>query len=58
MSKAKLLGPFRQILTMSNLSVKGPISNDQLEIIVQGGVLIQGTRISDIGNFIDLKERH
>ncbi|MHA1746316.1 MAG: hypothetical protein ACTSWW_09975, partial [Promethearchaeota archaeon] len=43
-----LIGPFKQILTMRNLPEHGPITDDQLEIIDDGGVIIEGQKIYKI----------
>ena len=47
----KLLGPFKQIIPMTGLSLKGAISDNQLEIIKDGGILIEGKKIHAIGEF-------
>ena len=50
-----LFGPFTQILTMSNMAFKGSLSDDQLRIIKNGGIIVEGDRIVEVGNFSDLK---
>lgn len=52
----KLIGPFTELLTMRNLPQKGPISDSDLEVIKQAGVLIEGDYISKVGNFMELSE--
>ena len=47
----KLIGPFKQIIPMTGLSLKGAISDNQLEIIKDGGILIKGEKIHAIGEF-------
>ncbi|MEN7548221.1 imidazolonepropionase [Rapidithrix thailandica] len=54
MKNIKLIGPFRQILTMANLPEGGPIKDDSLELIENGGVLIQGEHILKVGTYKDL----
>jgi imidazolonepropionase len=54
---AKLIGPFVQIVTMRNLPLKGPLSDDQLEIISQGGVLVSDGKILDVGEYTDLESK-
>ena len=44
----KLLGPFSEIVTMARMPDSGPLVDDQLEIIRDGGVIIEGDRIFDI----------
>lgn len=51
-----LIGPFRQILTMVSLPMKGPIRDDSLQIIREGGVLLDGGRIHAVGPFDTLTE--
>ena len=47
----KLIGPFKQIVTLANLPLRGKLSDDQLEIIENGGILVENGIIADIGNF-------
>ncbi|MCI4670704.1 MAG: imidazolonepropionase [Bacteroidia bacterium] len=49
-----LIGPFRQLLTMRNLPLKGAISDEQLEIIEEGGILFLNGEIKQIGKFDDM----
>ncbi|MBD8083824.1 imidazolonepropionase [Chryseobacterium caseinilyticum] len=51
----KLFGPFRQVVTLANLPLRGKLSDAQLEIIVDGGILIQNGKILQTGNFETLK---
>jgi imidazolonepropionase len=51
----KLIGPFKQLLTMNGLPLKGSLSDDQLEIIPNAGVLVADGKILAIGNFEQLK---
>jgi len=57
MQELKLIGPFNQLLTMDRLPVKGPLGDDQLEIITEAGMLVKGS-ILEIGKFKDLLARH
>ena len=52
----KLVGPFSQILTMENLPLRGSLSDDDLVIISNGGVLIDGEKIIKIGKFNDIRK--
>lgn len=36
----KLIGPFKQIVTLNNLPLRGKISDEELEIIENGGILL------------------
>lgn len=51
----KLIGPFKQILTLSNLPTKGPIKDEALEIIEDGGILIENDIIIKVDKFSSLK---
>ena len=52
----KLIGPFKQILTLNNLPLRGKISDEQLEIIENGGILINDNNsIEEVDNFEKLK---
>ena len=53
----RLIGPFSQIITMSNLPLKGSITDEKLEIIENGGVIIDGNKILDVGKFSDLVKK-
>lgn len=53
----KLIGPFVQIVTMRNLPLKGALSDDQLEIISHGGVLVSDGKILDVGKYADLETK-
>ena len=50
----KLIGPFRQIITLANLPLRGKISDDQLEIIADGGLLIKDGKIESADSFQNL----
>lgn len=52
-----LIGPFAQILTLRNLPEAGPIKDDQLEIITNGAVLIEGERIVEVDDFEKLARK-
>lgn len=58
MSSLKLIGPFVQLLTMDNLPLRGKLSDDQLEIILNGGILHSDGKILAIGNFETLKKNN
>lgn len=51
----KLIGPFKQVVTLANLPLRGKLSDEQIEIIVDGGILIDNNKIQKIGNFEELK---
>lgn len=55
MKTSFLLGPFTQLVTMRDLPQKGPISDDQLEIIKNAGVLMENGMIQYIGDFMKMR---
>ncbi|WP_370897690.1 imidazolonepropionase [Chryseobacterium gossypii] len=54
----KLIGPFKQIVTLANIPLRGKLSDDQLEIIIDGGILIDHGKIDKVGNFEILKSEN
>ncbi|MDO6471494.1 imidazolonepropionase [Maribacter sp. 1_MG-2023] len=58
MTKRTLIGPFKQILPMTGIKLKGAISDHELEVIVEGGILIEDNHILATGNFEDLKLKY
>ncbi len=55
---ATLSGPFTQLLTMDNLPLRGKISDEQLEIIPNAGILHKDGRILEVGNFEQLRKEN
>ena len=53
----KLIGPFKQIVTLANLPLRGKLSDEQLEIIENGGILIKNGFIEEIGDLEHLKSK-
>ncbi|MGA9211186.1 imidazolonepropionase [Kaistella sp.] len=53
----KLIGPFKQIVTLANLPLRGKLSDNQLEIINDGGLLIKDGKIEIADSFQNLKEQ-
>ncbi|MCA6069369.1 imidazolonepropionase [Chryseobacterium sp. RG1] len=54
----KLIGPFKQVVTLANLPLRGKLSDEQLEIITDGGILVNNDTIQQVGNFELLKSEH
>ncbi len=55
----KLIGPFSQLLALTNLPLRGKLSDEQLEIITDGGILINDdVKIEAVGDFEDLKTQN
>lgn len=55
-SEGLLIGPFRQILTMNNLPVKGRITDEQLEVIVDAGIITEKGIITKVGLYAHLED--
>ncbi|TLP74502.1 imidazolonepropionase [Maribacter sp. ACAM166] len=55
MEKTTLIGPFKQIIPMTGLPLKGAIKDSELQIIPDGGILIKDSVIVAIGNFQNLQ---
>lgn len=55
MKELTLIGPFRELVTMNGLSLKGSIKDDQLHIINKAGIIVEGETILKVGNFEGLK---
>ncbi|MCY1663457.1 imidazolonepropionase [Chryseobacterium sp. SL1] len=54
----KLIGPFTQVVTLANLPLRGKLSDEQFEIIPDGGILINNDKIEKVGNFEILKSEN
>ncbi|SDQ83062.1 imidazolonepropionase [Chryseobacterium soldanellicola] len=54
----KLIGPFKQVVTLANLPLRGKLSDEQLEIIADAGILIDNEKIQKVGNFEILKSEY
>ncbi|MCW3168715.1 imidazolonepropionase [Chryseobacterium sp. 09-1422] len=54
----KLIGPFKQIITLAHLPLRGKLSDEQLEVISDGGILVNGDKIQKVGNFENLKSEN
>ena len=50
-----LIGPFSQILPMNGLPLKGPLQDEQLQLIEKGGVVVKDGVITDMGRFAALR---
>jgi imidazolonepropionase len=55
MLKPQLIGPFSQLVTMNNLPAQGSIREEQLEIIPNAGIIVNGHTIEAVGIFSELK---
>lgn len=54
MNKAKLIGPFRQLLPMTGLPLKGAVSDSALPILEEAGIWVENGIIHNIDSFHSL----
>lgn len=55
----KLIGPFSQIITLSNLPLHGKIPDEQLLVLEQAGVLVDFSgKILSVGDFSQLRQEY
>ncbi|WP_424962214.1 imidazolonepropionase [Ekhidna sp.] len=52
---SKLIGPFKEVITLANTAQKGALGDDKMDIIQNGGVLIEDEKILKVGAFEDLR---
>ncbi|MEO1254539.1 MAG: imidazolonepropionase [Bacteroidota bacterium] len=52
---SRLIGPFKQAITMQNTPEKGALSEDQLDLVHDAGVLVEDERVLQVGSFDELK---
>ncbi|MFY0696487.1 MAG: imidazolonepropionase [Balneola sp.] len=58
MNSKTLYGPFKQLLTMNGLPLKGPLKDEQLEVLTNAGIVIQDGKVLDLGSYSDLENIH
>lgn len=54
----KLIGPFKQILTMEGIPNRGPLKDTALSIKQEAGVLVQADKIVAVGSFGRLRQAY
>jgi imidazolonepropionase len=54
MIQKKLIGPFKQLLTMNNMPQNGSLNESNLEIIVNAGIVTEGEFILEVGTYSSL----
>lgn len=54
----KIFGPFKQIITLQNLPLRGSLSDEQIEIIENGGLAVEDGIFTGIGEFDILKKKN
>lgn len=54
----QLFGPFKQVIPLSNLPMKGALTDDALEILTDGAIVCEEGRIVEIGPFREYNPDH
>ncbi|SFE11092.1 imidazolonepropionase [Chitinophaga sp. CF118] len=54
----KLIGPFSQILPLSGLPLKGALCDEQLQVIENGGIIVDEERIVAVDDFVRLRQQY
>jgi len=54
----KLIGPFKQIVTLADLPLRGKLSDEQIKMISDGGIIVNDGEIRELGNFETLKSKN
>ena len=54
----KLIGPFHQLLTMTGIPAKGPVRDENLQVIPNAGILCSDGKVVQIGAFKSLRKEH
>ena len=54
MDRYKFIGSFKQIVTMRNVPLKGALTDDQIEIITDGGILVKNDQIAEVDKYDQL----
>lgn len=53
----KIIGPFKQVVTLANIPLRGAVSDESLEIIEEAGILIEQGKVQIVDNFLTLTSR-
>lgn len=53
----KLIGPFKQIITLADLPLRGKLSDEQLQIMNDGGLLVRDGKIETADSFQTLQQQ-
>jgi imidazolonepropionase len=54
----ELIGPFKQILTLANMPLKGALHDEDMQIIPQGGIFVENGLIVSVDNFEKLHKEN
>ncbi|MDT7829403.1 imidazolonepropionase [Pricia sp. S334] len=58
MKNTQLIGPFKQLVPMTGLALKGPIADKELVVMPYAGLLVEDGKIRAIGKFDELQDKH
>lgn len=58
MENKKLIGPFAQLLPMSDLPTKGAISDDQLQVVEKAGIGVLNGEVLEVGSFEQMASKY
>ncbi len=53
-----IIGPFTQLLPLTNLPLKGALTDDQLEVIEQGGIVVENGKVIAVGVYNELIQNY
>lgn len=54
MYKKTLIGPFKQLLPMTKIPLKGAVTDNALTVIENAGILLEGDTIASVGKFHEI----
>jgi len=57
-SALTLIGPFKQVITLTNAPIRGAIKNDELSILENAGIVTKDGMIQEIGSYEELASKH
>ncbi|MEQ9466266.1 MAG: imidazolonepropionase [Ekhidna sp.] len=53
---SKLIGPFKEAITLENTPMKGPLNDESLDLLTNVGVLVDGEKIIKTGSFDEMRK--
>ncbi|MBP0613583.1 imidazolonepropionase [Chryseobacterium sp. cx-311] len=54
----KLIGPFKQIVTLANLPLRGKLADEQLQIIENGGIVVKDGYVEKVASYESLYKQY
>ncbi len=58
MNKTVLYGPFSELITMQGLPLHGSLNDDQLPVIRDAGIVVEGGSVVDVDTYTHLREEY